>query len=100
MDDHDRQEYALSRIARALERMIPEPTPEPDFSQADAFTWQPEPERFISVVEVNRVPLTLLRGIDRMRDVLRANTEQFGPRDIQPTTLCYGVRAAWAKVRW
>jgi predicted AAA+ superfamily ATPase len=67
----------LERIAAALERMSPAPMEPPDFAQAEAFVWQVEPDRIVPVAEVSRVDLSLLIGVDRSRDTLRANTEQF-----------------------
>ena len=60
----------LERIAHALERIAP-PSPAPlDFTIADAFVWQPNGRRLAPVARVNRVEMTLLRGIDRVRDIL------------------------------
>jgi hypothetical protein len=89
----------MERIARALERLAPPRAAKPDFAAAQAFIWQPEAGRFKPVTDVNRVPLPLLKGIDRMRDTLLGNTER-SPRGCPPTTRCCGVRAAWAKARW
>jgi len=67
----------LTRIAEALERMAPAASPMPDWSQADAFVWHTEPDRLIPVAHVNRVPIGLLVGVDRARDILLENTRQF-----------------------
>jgi predicted AAA+ superfamily ATPase len=67
----------VERIARALERLAPPSPCKPDFDKAEAFIWQAEPEAFSPVGNVNRVPLSLLRGIDRMRDTLYDNTVRF-----------------------
>jgi predicted AAA+ superfamily ATPase len=64
-------------IARALERLAPPSPRRPDFDQAEAFICQAEPDAFLPVAAVNRVPLSLLKGIDRMRDVLFDNTVRF-----------------------
>ena len=67
----------VERIARALERLAPPSPRKPDFDRAEAFIWQADPEAFLPVAAVNRVPLSLLKGIDRMRDVLFDNTVRF-----------------------
>ena len=66
----------LKRIADALERMYPAPAQAPDFA-APAYVWHVAPDRLQAVQRVNRVDLSLLVGIDRARDTLRVNTEQF-----------------------
>ena len=48
-----------------------------DFDRAQAFIWQVEPECFFSFANINRVPLSLLKGIDGMRDLLFDNTMCF-----------------------
>src|SRR5687768_8400219 len=66
-----------ARIAAALDRLAP-PTPQtPDFSAASAFVWHPEGNRLAPVKRVNRVEMSLLKGIDRVRDLLVENTERF-----------------------
>src|SRR6516162_9822802 len=67
----------LLRIAEALERLSPPPSPEPRFNEVDAFIWHAEENRFLPVALVNRTPIALLKSVDRMRDTLLANTESF-----------------------
>ncbi|MGE0626332.1 MAG: ATP-binding protein [Hyphomicrobiaceae bacterium] len=87
-DDHE----LLTRIASALERLAPPPSRPPDFSLADAFVWQTEPEGFEPVRVVNRVPLTLLQGIDRAAAQLLANTERFARGLPANNALLWGAR--------
>ena len=82
----------LERIARALERLGPGKPDRPDFDAADAFVWQPETESFQPISDVNRVPLSLLRGIDRMRDTLFANTLRFARGLPANNALLWGAR--------
>src|ERR1700740_1877009 len=67
----------LRRIAESLERLAPNPKPVSDINAADAFVWHADPEWLEPVATVNRVDLALLRGIDRVRDILLDNTERF-----------------------
>ncbi len=83
---------ALERIAAALERMSPAPMDAPDFEAADAFVWHVEPDRLEPVLEVNRVDMTLLVGIDRSRDTLLANTVQFARGLPANNALLWGAR--------
>ena len=75
-----------------MERLGPARPERPDFAAADAFVWQAETERFLPVPEVNRVPLPLLKGIDRMRDTLLANTERFAEGLPANNALLWGAR--------
>ena len=85
-------EDALERIAAALDRMSPAPQPAPDFAAATAFVWHPDPDRLVPVAEVNRVDVNLLIGIDRSRDTLMANTEQFAKGLPANNALLWGAR--------
>jgi uncharacterized protein len=82
----------VERIARAIERLSPQRPQEPDFEASDAFVWQPEGEAFLPVADVNRVPLSLLKGIDRMRDTLMTNTEHFARGLPANNALLWGAR--------
>ncbi|SDF03634.1 hypothetical protein SAMN04488105_111150 [Salipiger thiooxidans] len=85
-------EDQLERIAAALERMAPAPLAAPDFDAAEAFVWHVDPDRLEPVAKVNRVPLPLLVGIDRTRDTLLANTEQFARGLAANNALLWGAR--------
>jgi uncharacterized protein len=82
----------VERIARALERLAPPAPRQPDFDRAEAFIWQAEPEAFLPVTEVNRVPLRLLKGVDRMRDTLVENTSRFAGGLPANNALLWGAR--------
>jgi len=82
----------IERIAQAIERLGPRAPERPDFEAADAFAWQAETESFQPVKEVNRVPLSLLKGIDRARDTLLANTERFARFLPANNALLWGAR--------
>jgi predicted AAA+ superfamily ATPase len=83
---------ALRRIAEALERISPPVPPAPDFGTADAFVWHVAPDRLEPVARVARVDLGLLVGIDRVRDILLANTLQFGRGLPANNALLWGAR--------
>ncbi len=83
---------ALTRIAEALERLAPAPAPAPDFAAADAFAWHTGPDRLEPVPQVSRVDIALLRGIDRSRDTLLANTLQFARGAAANNALLWGAR--------
>ncbi|MCB2110700.1 MAG: ATP-binding protein [Defluviimonas sp.] len=85
-------EDALLRVAEALERLAPAPAPAPDFAAAEGFVWHTGPDRLEPVDEVARVDLALLVGIDRARDTLLANTEQFARGHAANNALLWGAR--------
>jgi predicted AAA+ superfamily ATPase len=82
----------LRRIADALDRLAPPPPAGPDFAAADAFVWQSQPEALVPVPRVSRVDLGLLRGIDRVRDILLDNTERFAAGLPANNALLWGAR--------
>jgi len=82
----------LGRIADALERLAPATPGAPDFSAADAFVWHPSGRRLASVKRVNRVDMVLLKGIDRMRDILVENTGRFARGLPANNALLWGAR--------
>ena len=88
----DGTEAVLARIADALERLAPPAPPQPDFTAAEAFVWQPEGTRLTPVRRVNRVEMTLLKGIDRVRDLLVENTERFARGLPANNALLWGAR--------
>jgi uncharacterized protein len=82
----------LRRIAEALERLSPRVPSAPDLGAADAFIWHPDGRRLVPVPKVNRVDMGLLRGIDRVRDVLMDNTERFARGLPANNALLWGAR--------
>lgn len=98
----------LERAAAALERMAPPVPPQADFEEAEAFVWQANPEGFLGVAQINRQPLSLLKGIERAADQLLDNTRRFAQGLPANNALLWGargmgksslVKAAHAEVR-
>jgi predicted AAA+ superfamily ATPase len=88
---HDLSPEFLERIAGALERLAPPAKALPDLDVADAFVWHPD-GRLSPVPRVNRVEMSLLKGVDRMRDVLVENTERFAKGLPANNALLWGAR--------
>jgi len=82
----------FERIADALERLAPPAAAKPDFAAAEAFSWHPDGRVLVPVARVNRVEMSLLKGIDRMRDVLLENTERFARGLPANNALLWGAR--------
>ncbi len=81
----------LERIADALERLAPQRDAGADLATADAFVWHPD-GRLVPVPRVNRVDMSLLKGIDRVRDTLVENTERFARALPANNALLWGAR--------
>jgi uncharacterized protein len=86
------EDKLLQRIASALERLAPQPEQQPDFSAADAFVWYPEGRTLAAVRRINRVEMSLLKGIERVRDLLLENTERFARGLPANNALLWGAR--------
>jgi predicted AAA+ superfamily ATPase len=82
----------LTRIAEALDRAAPAGLPPADFTAADAFVWHAAGRRLTPVPKVNRVEMSLLRGIDRVRDTLADNTRRFARGLPANNALLWGAR--------
>ncbi|MBX9911522.1 MAG: ATP-binding protein [Beijerinckiaceae bacterium] len=82
----------LLRIASALERLAPPARRAADLTAADAFVWHPAGAELAPVAKVNRVALSLLRGVDRVRDTLAENTERFARGLPANNVLLWGAR--------
>ena len=81
----------LERIANALERLAPKAKALPNLNAADAFIWHPD-GRLSPVPRVNRVEMSLLKGVDRVRDLLLENTERFAKGLPANNALLWGAR--------
>jgi uncharacterized protein len=82
---------ALEAIAAHLSAASPAPAAAYSFGAADAFVWHPN-GRLAPVPHVSRVDIGLLRGIDRMRDILIENTERFADGLPANNALLWGAR--------
>lgn len=87
----------LERIAHALEGISAHlagtsaAPADAALNSADAFIWQPE-GWLAPVPKVSRVDLSLLQGVDRMRDTLIENTERFATGLPANNALLWGAR--------
>jgi predicted AAA+ superfamily ATPase len=82
----------LNRIADALERLAPPAAPTNDLESGDAFVWHADRDWLEPVHQVNRIEIGLLRGIDRVRDILLDNTERFAAGLPANNVLLWGAR--------
>jgi uncharacterized protein len=90
-DTAQRIARALESIASHLSAASPKSSAAESLGSADAFVWHPD-GRLAPVPRVSRVDIGLLRGIDRMRDILIENTERFADGLPANNALLWGAR--------
>ena len=82
----------LDRLIALIARVVPPERPPIDFDSADAFVWQAASSTLQPVPKVNRVAMTLLKGVDRVRDILVENTDRFARGLPANNVLLWGAR--------
>lgn len=82
---------ALEAIAAGLPTGAEKPSNPDSLKTAEAFVWQPN-GHLVPVPRVSRVELDLLKGVDRMRDILIENTERFANGLPANNALLWGAR--------
>lgn len=87
----DRIVRALETIAVHLAAQGKPGVARESFKPADAYVWHPD-GRLAAVPRVSRVELFLLKGVDRMRDILMENTERFANGLPANNALLWGAR--------
>ncbi|MBI5263170.1 MAG: ATP-binding protein [Bradyrhizobium sp.] len=87
----ERMVRALETIAAHLSANASTLAAPASLDHADAFVWHPD-GRLSAVPRVSRVELFLLKGIDRMRDILIENTERFADSLPANNALLWGAR--------
>src|SRR5690242_21324529 len=66
----------LDRLIEVVGRLAPAKAEPTDLAVADCFVWSAEQGILEPVNRVNRVDIGLIRGVDRVRDILIDNTER------------------------
>jgi hypothetical protein len=82
----------LDSLIEAVSRLAPVPAPQTDLARADCFVWQADRGYLEPVQKVNRVDIGLIRGVDRVRDILVDNTERFAKGLAANNVLLWGAR--------
>ena len=91
MSEHS-LEPVLTRIADALDRLAPRPVVQHGLKGADAFVWHSDPERLEAVLDVSRIDLNLLQGIEQQTKTLYDNTKRFAKGLPANNALLWGAR--------
>ncbi|MCK8780942.1 ATP-binding protein [Rhizobium sp. NTR19] len=82
----------IRRLADAVERLAGPPPAVNDWGAADCFVWMPYNQRLQPVPRPNRVALSLIRGVDHVRDILHENTLRFAEGFPANNVLLWGAR--------
>ncbi len=82
----------LDRLIAAVSRLAPREVPRSDLGSADCFVWAADPGYLEPVHRVNRIDIGLIRGVDRVRDILVDNTERFAEGLPANNALLWGAR--------
>ncbi len=82
----------LDRLIEAVARLSPPPPPAPEFDTAECFVWDAEQGYPCPVAKVSRVDIGLIKGVDRVRDILVENTMRFAKGLPANNVLLWGAR--------
>ncbi|TWF56416.1 ATP-binding protein [Neorhizobium alkalisoli] len=82
----------VRRLADAMERLAGPPPAINDWNAADCFVWVPANLKLSPVKRPNRVALSLIRGVDHVRDILHENTLRFAEGFAANNVLLWGAR--------
>lgn len=82
----------VKRLADAVERLAGPAPAVNNWQAADCFVWAPARLHLQPVKRPNRVELTLIRGVDHVRDILHENTLRFAEGFPANNVLLWGAR--------
>ena len=82
----------LRRLTAAVESLAGPKAAPNDLEAADCFVWVPEAAHLQPVARPNRIDIGLIRGIDRVRDILLENTQRFARGHAANNVLLWGAR--------
>lgn len=84
--------HEVKRLADALDRLAGPPAVQNDLTIADCFVWMPARQQLQPIKRPNRVELSLIRGVDHVRDILHDNTLRFAEGYPANNVLLWGAR--------
>jgi uncharacterized protein len=85
--------HSVERLTRAIEQIAAQSqAPEFSLSEANAYYWDAQVPALVPVENVARIPLSLLRGINDIQEVLEQNTLQFARGHAANNALLWGAR--------
>ncbi len=85
-------EQKLDQLIAAVSALGPSEPEQTDLTAADCFVWSADKGVLEPVTRVNRVEMDLIKGIDRVRDILIDNTQRFADGLPANNALLWGAR--------
>ncbi|CAN7407246.1 ATP-binding protein [Pararhizobium sp. LjRoot235] len=82
----------MQKLSAAIERIAGPAPAVNDWDMAECFVWGPQRLHLQPVSKPNRVDLTLIRGVDHVRDILFDNTMRFAEGFPANNVLLWGAR--------
>ena len=82
----------ITRITHALERMAPENKRPDRLDEAQGYIWQADLRRLTPIAQIQRLPLSVLQGIDQQKELLLDNTRAFAKGFMANNALLWGAR--------
>ncbi|CAN7420920.1 ATP-binding protein [Rhizobium sp. LjRoot30] len=92
---HKRYDALIAEIRRLTDAVEHLAGPAPaanDWAVADCFVWAPARQQLQPIARPNRVALSLIRGVDHVRDILHENTSRFAEGFPANNVLLWGAR--------
>lgn len=82
----------IKRLTEAVEALSGPKDAVNDMTAADCFVWEPTRRHLVPVTKPNRIDISLIRSVDRVRDILIDNTRRFATGLPANNVLLWGSR--------
>jgi len=82
----------LARLSRAVEALAPSVPATNNFDAASCFVWDADNQHLAPVTRPNRIEISLIKGVDHVRDILVDNTRRFATGLPANNVLLWGAR--------
>ncbi|APG90972.1 ATP-binding protein [Sinorhizobium americanum] len=82
----------MQKLSAALDRIAGPAPAENDWNKAECFVWAPVTRHLQPVTKPNRIDLSLITGVDHVRDILFDNTLRFAEGFPANNVLLWGAR--------
>jgi len=82
----------MQKLSAAIERMAGPAAAANDWTAAECFVWAPATHHLQPVAKPNRIELSLITGVDHVRDILLDNTLRFAEGFTANNVLLWGTR--------
>ncbi|WP_018239658.1 ATP-binding protein [Ensifer sp. BR816] len=82
----------VQKLSAALDRIAGPPAADNDWNEAECFVWGPTTRHLQPVARPNRIDLSLITGVNHVRDILFDNTLRFAEGYPANNVLLWGAR--------